>query len=122
MPYRYDDTATNGDHEIFETPANEFGSWWQGPATSWPASSLSTTSVEQVKNMAELQQKQDRLTEVPIEAASRDWQDDVPLEGVADSSPRMMEFFNGRPYEEGRAAYNQHRMRNGLPPIREGRR
>ncbi len=107
---------------IFDKP--EPGTWWQGPARSWPSSSMTTTTVEQVKKQAEVQQKQqeDKFDELPpLGSLDSDWPEPV-IEGVADAMPSPMSFFAGRNYAEGRAAYNQYRKSAGLPLISEGRR
>ncbi len=115
MPYRYDQNTTNGEHEVFETPTLEPQDWWQGTARSWPKSNLTTTTVEQLKKKAELQEKEkdDQFFE------SLSLKD---MGSATDAEPRTMDFFAGRSYAEGRAAYNQARIAQGLPPLSEGSR
>lgn len=111
--WRYPQYATNGEHETFETPRPEPGTWWEGTAASWPHSSLRTTSVEQVRKRAELQEKQqeNKLDEFELYDM-----------GAADAMPHPMTFFAGRSYAEGRKLYNEARAKRGLPPIAEGKR
>jgi hypothetical protein len=118
MPYRYNPNATNGAHEIFETPTPDPQDWYRDSAGSSPRSAMSTTTVEQLEQKARLQNKDrqetpNRLFELgPIEDMS----------SAVDGQPRVMDFYNGRSYSEGRALHNQSRIARGLAPIPEGKR
>jgi hypothetical protein len=117
MPYRYEPNATTPKADIFETPTPEPQDWYLNSAASWPEPVMTTTTVEQLERKARLQDKDrqnapNRLSELPIE----------DMGSAADAEPRTMDFFNGKSYVQGRAAYNQHRISRGLAPVREGSR
>ena len=121
MPYRYPQYATNGEHEIFESPRPEPGTSWESVATSWPRSAMSTTTVEQLQRKAKLNAAQ---AEAKAQTCLNEFQleDMGDFSSATDAQPRMMDFFAGRTYQQGRAAYNQYRVSRGLPPLREGQR
>jgi hypothetical protein len=65
MPWKYDPMATNGQHETFPIPRPDPADALKSSAASWPKSSMTTTSIEQVRKLAQVQQQntENRLAE-----------------------------------------------------------
>jgi hypothetical protein len=57
MPWKYDPNSTNGAHEIFPMPKPDPADAQRSSAASWPKSSMTTTSVEQVLKGAQVQEQ-----------------------------------------------------------------
>jgi hypothetical protein len=114
--WSYDPMSTDGAHRIFDPEIQDPSDKSSGVAGSWPKSAMTSTSVEILERQAKLQDKQDegsnRLGEFDLE----------DMGSAADAQPRVMDFYAGRPFAEGRKLHNAARAARGLAPIPEGRR
>lgn len=92
-------------------------SWVPRVSHSWPSSNMDTTTLEEVEEKARLQAQEK-------ENASWDrfFKENPPEDeaAAADAEPSPMSFFAGRPYEQGLADYNNHRIATGRTPIAKG--
>jgi hypothetical protein len=87
---------------------------------SWPRSSMSVTSPEDV--YARARSKAEEQEEQEDEAAGLRELGLEPMGGAADAQPRTMEFYAGRNFAEGRKLHNAYLVSRGQAPIPEGRK
>lgn len=102
MPWKYSPQSTDGSHETFDIPKQDPKDAYSSSAAAWPSTSMTSTSPEDVYARAQAEQQQEQ--------------------GAADAQPRVMDFYNGVTFAQGRAAHNASLIARGLSPIPEGRK